>query len=62
MSFGTYTCAKCNGTFEKGAPDEVANAESKLLFDVDNASSRIGDDMAIICDNCFHDFMEFYSE
>lgn len=49
----TYTCANCEGTFEKGRRDEEADAEARKLFgDLYDPDNR-----EVLCDDCFVHFM-----
>ena len=48
----TYTCEMCGGAFTDGWSDTEANAEALAIWGVANASER--DDMAVICDDCWH--------
>jgi len=45
----TYVCEICGGEFEKGWPDEEAQAETKKLF---GNISKV--DLSVICDDCFN--------
>jgi rubredoxin len=51
MAPDTFRCAVCGGVFEKGTPDDVADAEALRLWNVPDAHTRA--DMAIVCDDCF---------
>lgn len=44
----SFTCDQCHGTFEKGWTDEEAAAEAAANF-----GDRLGDDPAVVCDDCF---------
>lgn len=48
---GTFTCASCGGTYEKGCTDEEAAAEQRSLI------ADIEDDTAVTCDDCFRKIM-----
>jgi hypothetical protein len=47
----TFQCEECGGIFNKSLSEEEAEAEAKVIFGVDNASTAEG--MAIVCDDCF---------
>ncbi len=49
-----FTCDLCHKTYEKGWSDEDADEESLKIHGVSNASSKINESMAIICDDCFN--------
>jgi len=51
IATGTFTCASCGGTFEKGCTDEEAKAEQRALLIPD------GSDDAVTCDDCFRGIM-----
>ena len=55
----TFICAGCGKTFQKVKTDKEADTEAKKLFGVDNASER--EDMAVICDDCFKEYMKMIS-
>ena len=48
----TYTCACCNGEFEKGWTDEEAAAEKEEKF-----GDMSYDEMSLVCDNCYESIM-----
>ena len=48
-----YQCADCGGIFEKGRSDEEAKNEAKELFGIEDEDIEQGNDVAIICDDCF---------
>lgn len=50
MTYGTFKCAECGGTFQKARTDEEALAESKKQFG-DLPSEKL----AVICDHCYFD-------
>jgi len=51
----TFTCAICGETFEKGWMDEEAAAEAEKVF-----GAHLDDD-AVVCDDCFKQFMSQFS-
>jgi hypothetical protein len=42
-----FTCAECDGTFDKAWSDEEAMEENRRLF------GEPDDDLVVICDDCF---------
>ena len=54
MSDAVFTCAQCGRTFQRGRPDEEAQAEA-----VRNFGTR-GDapGMTVVCDDCFREIMQ----
>ena len=56
-----FQCANCKGVFEKGWSDEEAYAETESNFGIpvteDNKSG-----LAVICDDCYKEFMGWYEE
>ena len=55
----TFICAGCGKTFQKVKTDKEADIEAKKLFDVDNASES--EDFAVICSDCFKEYMKMIS-
>ena len=51
----SYTCGRCGGTFEKTWSDEEALAEAESLW----TPETMADEQAVICDDCFREFMEW---
>ena len=49
---GTFTCARCGGTFPKGWSDEESAAEARGNF----TGAELAD-TAVICDDCYREFM-----
>lgn len=51
----TFTCVKCDSTYEKNLPDSVVDAEAELLFGIKNATvkAETGKKAAFMCDDCF---------
>lgn len=49
----TFTCAVCDGTFEKEWTDEEAMAEATGIF-----GDQLGDDPEVVCDDCFNKMNE----
>lgn len=49
---GTYQCAACGETFEKGWSDEEAAAELEANF-----SGVATDDCDLVCDGCYQRLM-----
>ncbi len=49
----TFTCEMCGRTFSKSRPDSEANAEALNLWGIKDASSRVGDDMVVVCNDCW---------
>lgn len=45
--FGTFVCSMCNGTFDKGRPDDVALSESAAVYGHNDFA-----DLAVVCDDC----------
>jgi len=48
-----YQCAMCERVFEKGRSEEEARKEAKELFDIEDKDIEQGDEVALICDDCF---------
>ena len=53
LKFNEYQCADCGGIFEKGRSDEEAKNEAKELFGIEDEDIEQGNDVAVICDDCF---------
>ena len=53
-----YKCAKCGETYEKGWTDEEAAQEYKDKFPAEEAAQLPA---AIICDDCYTTFMEWWT-
>ena len=51
----TYECYECHGVFEKGWSDEEATKEQK-----ENWGNAPDNEMEILCDACYKEFMEWY--
>lgn len=49
MSYGNFTCAICQGNFEKARSDEVALKEMTDIFG-DIPSDEL---LAVVCDDCW---------
>jgi len=49
---GTYTCARCGGTFGKGWSDEEAATEAAGSFTAVEL-----EEVAVVCDDCYKEFM-----
>lgn len=57
LSMNDFTCEKCHQTFNKGWTEEEAEKEfSSAPWNVE------GDDRALICDDCFKEFQEWFSK
>jgi hypothetical protein len=56
MTDNTYTCEWCEGTFTKGRADDDALAEYHDTFP---ESVKRHDETAVICHDCWLDFMEW---
>ena len=48
MKNNEYKCGACGRIYKKGWSDDKANEEAKELW-----GDRLGDNPAIICDDCF---------
>jgi hypothetical protein len=51
----SFTCARCGTVHEKGWSDEEAMAEAEDLW----TPETMADPQAIVCDDCFREFMEW---
>lgn len=51
-----FRCELCKGTYEKAWSDEEAKKEAKDLWSKD--PERV--DMAIVCDDCYKKFIQWY--
>lgn len=53
----TYTCAQCHNTYNKVQTEEAALLEAQTVFGhIDK------DDLAIVCDDCYEEFMKWYGK
>jgi hypothetical protein len=52
-----FTCAKCNETFIKKRSDKESMDEFK-----DSPRYVPGDEVALLCDDCFNEFQQWLSE
>ena len=55
MSYGSFTCAMCGGTWEKDRPDGEAMTEAVENFGVVIKPQ-------VVCDPCYNEFMEWFRE
>jgi hypothetical protein len=51
----TFTCDECKREFENAGTEEEAEQEFE-----DNFGKHMGEERAVLCDDCFHDFMKWY--
>jgi len=62
----TYTCAHCGGTFDTDRPDEEAQQEALDNFgvrgDAPAHETPGGEGMAVICDDCYQEFMAWFRQ
>lgn len=56
MKDSEYKCSSCGGVFEKSRPDEEALEESVETF-----GEMKQENLAIVCDDCYNNFMKQYS-
>lgn len=52
-AYGTFTCAACGGTYEKGVSDEEQQAEAEELMPVADLDEGTG----TVCGDCFRRIM-----
>lgn len=55
MNYGSYICEHCKGTFKRIRPDSEALEESKEIW-----GELKKEDLSVICDECYNDFMKWY--
>jgi hypothetical protein len=54
---GMFQCTRCKGIFPSGKTEEAALAECQRIFGKPPPSPA---ERSVLCDDCFHKFMEWY--